>query len=57
MTTLTNFLSVNHRGRPDEWIVRLIATLTAIMGLVNLVSATFPALTSRLALLERALPL
>ena len=45
-----------HR-QSDDWIIRLLAILTALMGLVNLVSATFPALLDRLALLERILPL
>lgn len=43
--------------KSDEWIVRSIAILTGVMGLINLVSATFPALRDRLALLELILPL
>src|SRR5574342_321465 len=45
-----------HR-QSDDWIIRLMAILTALMGLVNLVSATFPALMERLKLLEGILPL
>ena len=45
-----------HRQSAD-WIVRLMAILTALMGVVNLVSATFPALMERLKVLERILPL
>jgi phosphatidylglycerol lysyltransferase len=45
------------RRRSDEWIVRTLAVLTALMGLVNLVSATFPAMSDRLALLRQVLPL
>ena len=45
-----------HR-QSDDWIIRLLGILTALMGLVNLVSATFPALMDRLAVLERILPL
>lgn len=43
--------------RTDEWLVRLIALLTAAMGVINLVSATFPALSDRLAVLKQVLPL
>jgi phosphatidylglycerol lysyltransferase len=45
-----------HR-QSDDWIIRLIATLTALMGLVNLVSATFPTMRDRLRLLEQISPL
>ena len=45
-----------HR-RSDDWIIRLIAILTALMGVVNLVSATFPTMRNRLALLEQVFPL
>ena len=57
MTDLTSFSSLTHRRRSDEWIIRLIAILTAITGLVNLVSATFPVLRDRLAVLEKIFPL
>jgi len=53
-TALT--LSSLHR-QSDDWIIRLIAILTALMGVVNLVSATFPAMRDRLALLEHIFPL
>ena len=45
------------RRQSDDWIVRLMAILTALMGLVNLVSATFPALMDRLIVLEKIFPL
>jgi phosphatidylglycerol lysyltransferase len=45
------------RRQSDDWNIRLLAILTALMGLVNLVSATFPALMERLKVLERILPL
>ncbi|HEY3310317.1 MAG TPA: phosphatidylglycerol lysyltransferase domain-containing protein [Anaerolineales bacterium] len=38
-------------------IVPVLAVMTALMGLVNLVSATFPALYNRLVILEKFLPL
>ena len=45
------------RRGSDVWLVRMIAILTGLMGLVNLVSATSPALADRLALLKQVLPL
>jgi phosphatidylglycerol lysyltransferase len=45
-----------HR-QSDDWIVNLRSLVTALMGLVNLVSATFPAMSSRLAVLRQILPL
>ena len=45
------------RRQSDDWIVRSISILTALMGWVNLVSATFPALSDRMKLLRQLLPL
>ena len=52
--TVSTHLPIHRRS--DDWIVRLIAILTAVMGAVNLVSATFPALMDRLAILRKILP-
>ena len=41
----------------ERWMVRLIALFTALMGLVNLISATRPALAARFALIESVSPL
>lgn len=41
----------------DDRIVRLISIFTALMGLVNLVSAAVPSLATRMAILERISPL
>src|SRR5574341_2497463 len=45
------------RFRSEAWGVRLLATLTALMGVVNVLSAVTPALAERLTLLEQVLPL
>jgi phosphatidylglycerol lysyltransferase len=45
------------RFRSELWGVRLLAALTALMGVVNVLSAVTPALTERLTLLEGVLPL
>jgi phosphatidylglycerol lysyltransferase len=50
-------LNLPFHRQSDDWIVRLIASLTALMGLVNLVSTLFPALSDRLAILKPILPL
>jgi len=57
MTAQTILPHLPNRRHSDDWIIRLVALLTALMGLVNLVSATFPALNDRLALLEQIFPL
>jgi phosphatidylglycerol lysyltransferase len=41
----------------EAWGVRIVALLTAGMGVVNLVSAVIPALSNRVALIENLLPL
>jgi phosphatidylglycerol lysyltransferase len=46
-----------YRSHLEVWGVRITAMLTAIMGLVNMVSAVTPALQSRLLLIEDTLPL
>lgn len=43
--------------RPDRWVVPLLASLTALMGLVNLLSGIFPALPERMLVLEQFSPL
>jgi len=45
-----------HR-QSDDWLVKLVAILTALMGVVNLISATFPALMDRLKVIENIFPL
>src|SRR5215467_1478112 len=57
MTVQSVLAHMPFRRRSDDWIVRLSALLTALMGLVNLVSATFPVLMNRLIVLERFSPL
>jgi hypothetical protein len=37
----------------ERWLVRIIATLTGSMGLINLVSAGQPALADCFAILEK----
>lgn len=45
------------RFRSEAWGVRLLAALTALMGVVNLLSAVTPALAGRLVMVEQVLPL
>jgi phosphatidylglycerol lysyltransferase len=45
------------RSHTREWRVRVVALLTTLMGVLNILSAITPALASRLALLERFFPL
>jgi len=46
-----------HQAVLERWGVRLIAILTAFMGVINLISAIIPALKDRLVVLEQILPL
>jgi phosphatidylglycerol lysyltransferase len=49
-----------HHFRPrfrDLWIVRLIALMAAMMGIINVLAAITPAMANRLALLEQFSPL
>jgi phosphatidylglycerol lysyltransferase len=55
--TTARSLIIKLRPRFETWGVRLVAILTAGMGLVNLFSAVIPALKTRLALLDHAIPL
>ena len=45
------------RSTSEVWTVRIVAILTGIMGLINILSATTPTITSRLELLRNVLPL
>ena len=57
---MSNSISVNFsriRPRLDAWGVRIVALLTAGMGVMNLVSALTPALRNRLILIEDTMPL
>lgn len=45
------------RSQPDEWVIGTIAILTALMGVVNILSAMFPAMLDRLKILRQYLPL
>ena len=45
------------RRLADVWTVRLVAVLTASMGIINVLSASTPALADRLALLRQFSPL
>ncbi|MGD8403594.1 MAG: flippase-like domain-containing protein [Anaerolineales bacterium] len=45
------------RSLAESWGVRLVALLTALMGIVNLLSAATPALISRFEIIESYLPL
>jgi len=45
------------RSLAEAWGVRLVASLTALMGIVNLLSAVTPSLMSRFDILEKYLPL
>ncbi len=49
--------TLSRRPAFGAWHVRLLAILTGLMGLVNLLSATTPSLRSRVALLHDWLPL
>jgi phosphatidylglycerol lysyltransferase len=42
---------------PEPWVVRLLAILTSIMGIINMISATQPAVSARIAILEQISPL
>lgn len=50
------FFTRNHISF-ERWVAPVLAMLTALMGIVNLFSATFPALTDRLVVLRQILPL
>jgi len=45
------------RTKWEAWVVRLIASLTAIMGVLNLLSASRPAILWRLQVVEKVFPL
>ncbi len=45
------------RSLAEVWGVRIVAILTALMGIVNLLSAVTPSLMSRLKIIESYLPL
>jgi len=49
--------TVSERARTEGWSVRVVALLTALMGLVNLFSTVTPSLATRLAILELYSPL
>jgi phosphatidylglycerol lysyltransferase len=42
---------------PEEWAVRMIALITALVGILNVFSAITPARASRLAVVDQLLPL
>lgn len=50
-------LAATRLAIPEPWSVRLVAALTAAMGLVNVLSSITPALAGRMALLARYSPL
>lgn len=45
------------RSLADSWKVRLVALITALMGIINLLSAVTPALINRWTILKRVSPL
>ena len=47
--------STTERRKAGTWNVRLIAILTGLMGVLNILSATTPAIAGRLTLLEQIL--
>lgn len=49
--------SAGERGQAQNWNVRVVAGLTALMGLINLLSAVTPSLADRLAVLRQFMPL
>lgn len=49
-------MAITHIFR-ERWMVRLIAILTGSMGVINLISATQPALAERFVLIEQVSPL
>lgn len=57
MPATTSDIHYRRRIIHPPGITPILAILTALMGLVNLVSATFPALYSRLILIEKFTPL
>ena len=57
---MANFVHVffaRNRLSFERWLVPILAVLTALMGTVNLLSATFPSLPDRIAALEQYFPL
>ncbi len=48
---------MGERSRAEEWGVRTIALLTALVGVLNVLSAVTPARGDRLAVLDKLLPL
>jgi phosphatidylglycerol lysyltransferase len=48
---------LGERSRAEEWGVRMIALLTALVGILNVLLAVTPARADRLAVLDRLLPL
>jgi phosphatidylglycerol lysyltransferase len=48
---------VEERSQARLWDIRLVASLTALMGIINILSAVRPSLASRAALIEKYLPL
>jgi phosphatidylglycerol lysyltransferase len=53
-TRTFNITQPSHAG---SWGVRIVAILTALMGLVNLISAITPSLSARVEIIERYSPL
>jgi lysylphosphatidylglycerol synthetase-like protein (DUF2156 family) len=49
--------SLNQRILSEIWNVRIVAILTGIMGVINVLSAVTPSLGSRLRFLEQFTPL
>ncbi len=48
---------LEERSQARLWDIRLVAGLTALMGIVNILSAVRPSVANRMALLEKYLPL
>jgi len=48
---------VEERSLSESWNVRIVAIMTAAMGVINVLSAVTPALAERLLILEQYLPL
>ena len=54
---MTDPVRTSLSSRKDTWVVRLLSVLTAVGGLINVSSAIQPALSERLAVLQRVLPM
>src|SRR5690349_12364310 len=53
----TDFIDRRQRFLPEDWDVRTIAVFTALVGVINVLSAVTPSQADRLAVINRLLSL